>query len=100
MNQAQFVADLDFSGVVSAALSAEGNEMILKTYSQLFYYTRTPKEGLAVTMAKVPTDTLAYQLEPQGEAVAFANNNSGFFTLSEKGLSDNSPNLLYYRRTR
>ena len=100
MNQAQFVADLDFTGVVSASLSAEGNEMILKTYSQLFYYTRAPKEGLAVTMAKVPTDTLAYQLEPQGEAVAFANNNSGFFTLSEKGLSDNSPNLLYYRRTR
>ena len=72
----------------------------MKTYTNLFYYTRTAKEGLQVTLAKNPSDTLTYQLEPQGEAVAFANNNSGFFTLSEKGMSDQIPNLLFYRRTR
>lgn len=100
MNQAEFVADLPFTGIVSASLSLGGTELMLKTYTQLFYYTRTANEGLDVTFAKNPTDTLAYQLEPQGEAVAFANNNSGFFTLSEKGMSDEFPNLLFYRRTR
>jgi hypothetical protein len=74
--------------------------MMLKTYTQLYYYIRTANEGLDVTFGETPTDTLPYQLEPQGEAVAFANNNSGFFTLSEKGLSDVAPNLLFYRRTR
>ena len=100
MNQAEFVADLSFSGVVSASLSLGGTEMMLKTYTQLYYYTRTANEGLDVTLGENPTDTLPYQLEPQGEAVAFANNNSGFFTLSEKGMSDAAPNLLFYRRTR
>ena len=99
MNQAVFVSDLTFSGVVSATLSSTGTEMMLKTYTSLYYFTRNAQEGLATTLAKMPTDTLVYQLESQGEAVAFANNNSWFFTLSEKGLSDASPNLLYYRRT-
>ncbi|HUQ64963.1 MAG TPA: hypothetical protein VM101_02340 [Flavitalea sp.] len=100
MNQAQFVSDLPFAGVVSATLSLAGTEVIVKTYTTLFYYARIAKEGLTVTLGKNPTDTLAYQPESQGEAVAFANNNSGFFTLSEKGLSDKFPNLMYYRRTR
>ena len=99
MNQAEFVADLGFTGVVGSSLSFSGTEIILKTYTNLFYYSRKAKEGLAVTLAKVPTDTLTYQLEPQGEAVAIANNNSGFFTLSEKGMVNTIPNLLFYRRT-
>lgn len=99
MNQAEFVADLSYTGIVSATLSLSGTEVMLKTYTNLYYYKRTAKEGLSVTLAKNPTDTLAYQLESQGEAVAFANNNSGFYTLSEKGMSDQVPNLMYYRRT-
>jgi hypothetical protein len=100
MNQAEFVANLNYTGVVSATLSLAGTELITKTYTQLFYYKRTAKEGLNVTLAKVPTDTLSYQLEAQGEAVAIANDNSGFFTLSEKGMGEGIPNLVFYRRTR
>lgn len=100
VNQAEFVRDLAFTGVTSASMNFNGREMILKTYTDLYYYSRTAMEGLDVTLSKTPTDTLAYQLEPQGEAVGFANNNSGFFTLSEKGLSDQAPNLLFYRRTK
>jgi hypothetical protein len=100
MNQAEFVANLNYTGVVSATLSFSGTELITKTYSQVFYYKRTAKEGLGVTLAKVPGDTLSYQLEAQGEAVAIANDNSGFFTLSEKGMGQSFPNLVFYRRTR
>ena len=98
MNQAEFVADLNYTGVVSSSLSFAGTEMIVKTYTQLFYYNRTAKEGLDVTLAKVPTDTLTYVLEPQGEAVAIANDKSGFFTISEKGMASQHPNLMFYRR--
>jgi hypothetical protein len=100
MNQAVAVGDLAFSGVVSASQSAAGTEVIVKTYTNLFYYLRPAGEGLAVTLIKTPSDTLAYELEPQGEAVALANDNSGFFTYSEKGLSETFPNLLFYRRSR
>jgi hypothetical protein len=100
MNQAEFVSSLGYTGVVSASLSLAGTEIITKTYTQLFYYNRTAKEGLGVTLAKMPTDTLGYQLEAQGEAVAIANDNSGFFTLSEKGMGSGFPNLMFYRRNR
>ena len=100
MNQAEFVSNLGYTGVVSASLSFAGTEIIMKTYTQLYYYKRTAKEGLGVTLAKAPTDTLDYALEAQGEAVAIANDNTGFFTLSEKGMGEGFPNLMFYRRTR
>ncbi len=100
MNQAVHVADLKYSGVVSASLSLAGTEVLVKTYTNLYYYLRPAGEGLEVTLEKTPTDTLAYELEPQGEAVAFTKSNSGFFTYSEKGLSETFPTLLFYRRTR
>lgn len=98
MNQAVFVADLKYPGVVSASLSLSGTEVIVKTYTNLYYYLRPAGEALEVTLAKSPSDTLEYQLEPQGEAVAFTKSNSGFFTYSEKGLSESFPTLLFYRR--
>lgn len=100
VNQAEYVNDLTFTGVVSASLSKSGKEMLLKTYTNLYYYSRNETEGIGVTLAKAPTDTLDIQLEAQGEAVALANDNSGFFTYSEKGLSSSNPDLLFYRRLR
>lgn len=98
MNQAQFIADLPLVGIVSASLASSGKELILKTYTSLYYYNRQAMEGLDITLAGNPTDTLPYQLEPQGEAVGIANDNSGFFTLSEKGMGNTPPDLLFYRR--
>lgn len=98
MNQAEFVGNLGYTGVVSASLSQAGTEVIMKTYTQLYYYKRTAKEGLDVTLAKAPTDTLGYVLEAQGEAVTIANDNTGFYTLSEKGMGEGFPNLMFYRR--
>jgi hypothetical protein len=36
-------------------------------------------------------------MEPQGEAVSFALDGSGFFTVSEKGFA-NSVNINFYNR--
>jgi hypothetical protein len=40
---------------------------------------------------------LPYQAEPQGEAISFAVNNSGYYTISEKALSS-MVKLYYYKR--
>lgn len=94
--EASFDLALEYNGVVSAAQSADGSEIILKTYTSLFYYTR--KAGESITDAlKRGGKSIAYQLEPQGEAVAFANKNNGFFTLSEKGPAA-SVSLCFYKR--
>lgn len=96
MNEAVFVADLDYSGVVSAALSANGQEMIVKTYTQLFYYSRSQGEAVSETLKKTPK-VLDYQIEVQGESVSFAVDQSGFFTLSEEAMGV-VPKLNFYKR--
>jgi hypothetical protein len=87
------VGTLTYSGVTSAAISPDGKEIIIKTYTNLYYYKR--KEGQSIEKALQNSYSfLPYKVEPQGEAVTFANDNSGFFTLSEKGFSNNV--LLYF----
>jgi hypothetical protein len=90
------VGSLTFSGVVAGAISTNGQEIILKTYPQLLHYTRSAGQSLEQALQGTPK-SLFYQLEPQGEAVTFANDNSGVFTLSEKGYST-LVNLYFYPR--
>ena len=96
MNTAVFVAALSYNGVVSAAMSNDGAGIIVKTYPALYYYPMAAGETIAQTLQKTFTP-LGYQLEPQGEAVCFALDNSGFYTLSEKG-SSNTQSLYFYRK--
>jgi len=95
-NRATLVGNLDYTGVVSAALSPDRKEIIIKTYTDLKLYTCTDKQSLEVALS-YPSKTLPYVLEPQGEAVTFANDNSGFYTMSEKGPST-LVNLYWYKR--
>lgn len=96
VNTAVQVATLPYSGVVSAAMNESGTEIIIKTYDALYYYTRSSGESIQQAIQRQPRK-LAYQPEPQGEAVAFARDGSGFFTLSEKAFS-NTVKLNFYKR--
>jgi hypothetical protein len=87
--------ELTINGVVSAALSEDGAEILVKTYTALYHFN-SKGQSLEEALKQTPT-TLPYRLEPQGEAVTFAADNSGFFTLSEKGFS-NAVNLYFYKR--
>ena len=93
-NLVLLVGSLPYTGVVSAASSA--NEIIIKTYTNLFYYTHVKDETIERSLQK-PYTTLPYVIEPQGEAVSFAINNSGFYTLSEKGFAPTVA-LYFYKR--
>jgi len=93
-NLATLVGTLPYTGVVSAACS--GNEIIVKTYTNLFYYKRAQNESLQQTLQKTYA-TLSYVLEPQGEAVTFSIDGSGFYTISEKGFAS-MVNLYFYKR--
>lgn len=96
MNVAEHVADLPYNGVVAAAYSESKKEFLLKTYGNIYYYKHTAGQSIAEVMKK-PYVLLSYQVEPQGEAVAFANDNAGFFTLSEKAFAPYM-NLNFYKR--
>ncbi|MBC7850168.1 MAG: hypothetical protein H7Y31_10555 [Chitinophagaceae bacterium] len=90
---AELVGTLPYAGVVSAAISANGSELLIKTYMAIQYYRRTAGQTVADAL-KSKSTTLGYKQEPLGEAIAFALK-GGFFTLSEKGFAS-SVNLFYY----
>ena len=95
-NKAFPVDTLPFTGTVSAALSPDQNELIIKSYTRLYYWNKKENETLE-HMLKQPPRVIGYEVEPQGEAVCFRKDNRGFFTLSEKALSA-AVSLNYYKR--
>lgn len=96
VNTARQVGTLPYGGVVSASISADGKEILVKTYPAILHYTRGVQENIVQALGHNYT-TVPYKMEPLGEAVTFAADNSGYYTLSEKGFS-NTVNLYYYKR--
>lgn len=94
---AERIGELPLSLVTGGGLSADGSEIILKTYTGLFYWTRQPGESVGQTLLRAEPRQLGYLIEPQGEAVCFDNEGTGFFTLSERA-SASSVTLNYYGR--
>lgn len=97
INKAVLVGQLGFNGVVSAALSPDGKEILVKTYTGIYYWKRKAGQAIEQAMTATPV-SISYQLEPQGEAICFKHDNSGFFTLSEKPAFMNKVNLNFYKR--
>jgi hypothetical protein len=97
INKLQFVANLGFNGIVSAALSNDQNSLLIKTYFTISQYKKSPGQSLQEVFANKPV-TVGYKIEPQGEAICYATNDSGFFTLSEKGMGTNV--ILYFYPTK
>lgn len=96
INTARQVGTLPYGGVVSACMSADGKELLIKTYPAILHYTRGAQESILQALGKGYT-SLPYKMEPMGEAVTFAVGNTGFYTLSEKGFAS-SVNLYFYKR--
>jgi len=93
LNTATYIATLSYTGVVGASYNSSG-ELLVKTYNNIFYYQSNQS---VLNTLKGSYSTLSYQIEPQGEAISFANNGSGFYTLSEKAFAS-LVNLNYYKR--
>jgi len=82
--------------VTDAALSPDGKEVLIRTYTSILHYIREPGQSIFQTLQS-SYKSLPHQIEPMGEAITFAIDNSGFFTLSEKA-SASSVNLYFYKK--
>lgn len=96
LQTATLVTTLPYSGVVAAALSPDGRELIVKTYTALYQYYRKGRESMVAALAR-PGLRLPYTVEPQGEAVTFSSGGRGYYTLSEKGMFG-EVKLFFYRK--
>lgn len=96
MSTATFITTLSFTGSVGSAISPNGREIMIKTYGTIYYWPREGADAIGTTLKKSPI-TLGYKAEPQGEALSFALDGSGFFTLSERS-GTSSVSLNFYKR--
>lgn len=90
------IATLPLTQIVAADISPDGDEIIMKDYDNVYYWNLEGK-GIEETIKEKPR-VLAYTTEPQGEALGFARDGSGFYTLSEK-LRGEKTFLYFYKRT-
>ncbi|PQA56183.1 PE-PGRS family protein [Siphonobacter curvatus] len=79
---AETVASLSQSTITAADISPDGQEILMKDYLTVYYWKRNAGESIAQTMQR-SARVMPYFPEPQGEAIAFATDRSGYYTLSE-----------------
>jgi hypothetical protein len=83
---------LPFSRIVAADFSDDGNEIIMKNYKNVYYWSVMDRPVTEVL--KERPHIVEYTEEPQGEAITFAHDGSGFYTVSEK--NKNKKTYLYF----
>jgi hypothetical protein len=90
------VAILPFHKIVAASISADGNEVLMKDYDRVYYWKASNNLDLEKLLMTKPIE-LAYERERQGEAICWARDGKGFYTLSE-AVRGEMGRLLYYKR--
>ena len=88
------LTSIPVSNVSAGSISADGKEVLLKNYEYVFYWKING--SIEETLKETPT-RLPYKPEPQGEAIAWARDGSGFFTISETVIGKRSY-LFFYKR--
>lgn len=90
---AELISTVAISICTSGIISTDNQGVILKNYAQILYWKRSTNEPLAETFKKEGTP-LPYIIEPQGEAIAWATDGSGYYTISE----GEAAKLYFYKK--
>jgi hypothetical protein len=95
-NIAKPIAKLPITLVTAATISLDNQEVLIKNLDNVFYWKRKKDETIEAAL-KRPATILPYVKEPQGEAIAFAIDGSGYYTVSEIKKKA-KPHLYFYKR--
>lgn len=85
-----------YNQVVGGDISPDGKEILIKDYSSVYYWKRVAGHTIAETLLTKPY-LLPYNPEVRGEAIAFAADGRGYYTLSEEA-EGKIPQLFFYPR--
>lgn len=91
------VAEIPLQHITAGDISRDGTEILLKNYTSIFYWRRSPGQTIPEVLRQSPVE-LAYEREPQGEAIAWAADGTGFYTLSENGKGERGRLKFYARK--
>ncbi len=87
------VATIDLTQAVGGDISADGSEILIKNYTNMYYWKR-PETGDLWQAFDIKPAVVPYIPEPQGEAVAWKSDGSGYYTVSEE--RSGMPAYLYF----
>ncbi|CAN5161529.1 hypothetical protein BH09BAC3_BH09BAC3_17480 [soil metagenome] len=93
---AKKVATLPFTLISGGAISPDGKEVLLRNYTDIFYWKKKGNESISELLQTQATE-LPYDREPQGEAIAWARDSTGYYTLSENAKGTRAK-LYFYKR--
>ncbi len=79
--------------VTAGDISADGTEILVKSYQKVYYWKRQKAESVWKALERKPIE-LPYTPEKQGEAIGFTPDGKGYYTTSE---GKNAP--IYYYQT-
>ncbi len=91
------VQTLPYTRVTAGDISADGSEIVLKTLLSVYYWKRNNNETILEALGR-QAERLPYFMEPQGEAIAWLKDGSGYITVSETSNANVIPILYFYRR--
>lgn len=97
LTEAKKMHSLPFKQIVAGDVSQDGKQILLKNYEHVYYWDND--KGLSIPeLLKTRPFEIPYEVEPQGETIMWARDQSGFYTLSEKNVGKDSYLYLYKRR--
>lgn len=95
-NVAKVLMTLPLTYITAADIAPNNQEILMKNLDNVYYWKRLKDESIADAL-KRPATILPYKKEPQGEAIAFANDGTGYYTVSEVKHKI-SAHLYFYKR--
>lgn len=87
------IAELPVSYAVAGDISADGRHLLVKTYTHVLLWSREHDQQWTDVLKRKPL-SLVYVPELGGEAIAWAADGSGFYTLAERILG--IPSTLWF----
>lgn len=93
---AQFMGELTVTMLVAADITAAGDQILIKNYNTIWHWRRPPGQTLWQALQQAPTEVKGYQIEPQGEALAFSRDGKSFYTVSEAQRGDKHTPIYVY----
>ncbi len=91
---AEMIRTLPLTSATAGDISSDGRHIVVKNYEYVYYWHREPGQSLGDALSASPK-TLPYQQEPQGEALCWNRDVTGYYTISEQ-KSDQPVRIYYY----
>jgi hypothetical protein len=97
-NEAQFLGTIPYWLITGGDISADGTEILIKSYVSVLYWKLKPNETIFQALSR-PRDVGApYIQENQGEAICWDIKAKGYFTISENLEVKTVQKLYYYSK--